>query len=94
MTALINNFFKTKQSIDSELDGRKFFDFGFGNATGYYDIIDRPAFPDQLHQGTIFGWCVPVGLPFLSCSVRVVPRGRVGMDLYMRSKSAHHGVNG
>lgn len=30
-----------KQTWSAELDGRKFTDFGFGNASGYYDIIDR-----------------------------------------------------
>eukprot|EP00752_Nemacystus_decipiens_P014973 g13331.t2 len=42
----------THQVLDAEKDGRKFFDFGFGNATGYYDIIDRPV-PDQLRNGSI-----------------------------------------
>ncbi|CAM9864814.1 unnamed protein product, partial [Hapterophycus canaliculatus] len=28
-----------------------FFDFGFGNATGYYDIIDRPL-PDHVRNGS------------------------------------------
>ena len=28
-----------------KLHGRKFFDFGFGNATDYYDIIDRSGAP-------------------------------------------------
>ncbi|CAN0430889.1 unnamed protein product [Pylaiella littoralis] len=32
----------THQDPSSILHGRKFYDFGFGNATGYYDIIDRP----------------------------------------------------
>ncbi|CAM9251444.1 unnamed protein product [Pylaiella littoralis] len=38
------------QSYTSSLFGRKFFDFGFGNATGYYDIIDR-SLPDHVQTG-------------------------------------------
>lgn len=40
------------QTIDAEKNGRKFFDFSFGNATGYYDIIDRPV-PDVLRNSSI-----------------------------------------
>ncbi|CAN0073946.1 unnamed protein product [Pylaiella littoralis] len=32
----------THRDPSSILHGRKFYDFGFGNATGYFDIIDRP----------------------------------------------------
>lgn len=33
------------------LYGRKFFDFGFGNATGFYDIIERPLY--EVRNGSI-----------------------------------------
>lgn len=39
------------QSWTATLHGRKFFDFGFGNATGYYDIIERPV-PDHPRNGS------------------------------------------
>ncbi|CAM9753002.1 unnamed protein product, partial [Pylaiella littoralis] len=42
----------THQSLEAELLGRKFFDFGFGNSTGYYDIIDRPL-PDHVQTGSL-----------------------------------------
>ncbi|CAM9812549.1 unnamed protein product [Ectocarpus sp. 4 AP-2014] len=42
----------THQSWTAKYNGRKFFDFGFGNATGYYDIIDREL-PDHLREGTV-----------------------------------------
>eukprot|EP00752_Nemacystus_decipiens_P014913 g13276.t1 len=42
----------THQSWTAKLHGRKFFDFGFGNATGYYDVIDRPI-PDHLRNGSL-----------------------------------------
>lgn len=29
-------------------DGRTFVDFGFGNATGYFDITDRPIHDNEL----------------------------------------------
>lgn len=34
-----------RQIWTAKLDGRKFFDFGFGNATDYYDIVDRSGAP-------------------------------------------------
>lgn len=40
------------QSYSIDFFGRKFFDFGFGNATGYYDIIDRPL-PDHVQTGSL-----------------------------------------
>eukprot|EP00752_Nemacystus_decipiens_P016039 g14340.t1 len=42
----------THQSWTANLHGRKFFDFGFGNATGYYDVIDRPL-PDHVRNGSL-----------------------------------------
>ncbi len=42
----------TIQSWSAKMNGRKFFDFGFGNATGYYDIIERPL-PDHERDGSI-----------------------------------------
>ena len=48
-----------EQTIDANLDGRKFFDFGFGNATGYYDVIDRPILDHPLDGETsegVFRW--------------------------------------
>lgn len=31
----------THQTWTATINGRKFFDFGFGNATGFYDVIER-----------------------------------------------------
>lgn len=38
----LKTFAPNKQDYSVSLFGRKFFDFGFGNATDYYQIIDRP----------------------------------------------------
>lgn len=37
---------RVNQDPSSILDGKKFFDFGYGNATGFYDVMDRPT-PDH-----------------------------------------------
>ncbi len=53
--ATTRNRFETvipTQSNTDSMDGRKFFDFGFGNATAYYDIIDRPV-PDHPRNGSV-----------------------------------------
>lgn len=34
-----------EQSWTAHLNGHKFFDFGFGNSTGYYDVIERTEAP-------------------------------------------------
>lgn len=52
-----------KQTTDANLDGRKFFDFGFGNATGYYDIIDRPMFDHPGDDSSTDG-AFPLVLPW------------------------------
>ncbi|CAM9407888.1 unnamed protein product [Pylaiella littoralis] len=39
------------QDYSVSLYGRKFFDFGFGNATGFYDIIERPLY--EVRNGSI-----------------------------------------
>ena len=33
-----NRKFVSEQSLTAKLDGRKFFDFGFGNSTGWHDV--------------------------------------------------------
>lgn len=35
------------QTVGVISDGRHVCDFGFGNASGYYDIIDRPIYQDE-----------------------------------------------
>ncbi|CAM9815485.1 unnamed protein product [Pylaiella littoralis] len=35
----------THQSWTAHMNGHKFFDFGFGNSTGYYDVIERTEMP-------------------------------------------------
>eukprot|EP00903_Cladosiphon_okamuranus_P009879 g9384.t1 len=45
----------THQVIDAEEYGHKFFDFGFGNATGYYDIVDRPLLDGPVDESMFEG---------------------------------------
>lgn len=75
------------------MDGRKFFDFGFGNATGYYDIIDRPI-PDHPRNGSISDGKVR-WFCFAFPYVRVVP-GPMGMLIWIYlcifSRLVHHVV--